>query len=432
MLPYKIEQGKALLAWKCFTEKENEKQPVVERKRVLKKTGQEQTFFTCNKAFKQTVTATGERLIKLYIRAYERSMAGGFRPEFDGDMPVLFINAVSLARQCNASDRTMRNHIRKLKKVGLISRYVFHGRNHDFELCITPKIMFPTDPRQVTDLQPEARVSPPECTDFPANVAFATTGNIEREISSVDKLGVAEPQAAMPAGDGTGNTLETSSAGHTGPQQGQLSAQSGPTEPLNARKLGTGAGGGAAPEKPPVRPEFLSFVELFWSYAKHVLYPHLEFDQTQDKLAKNAIWAGVYLGFKADLTEDQWEKYHLQAMERLDLAAQYYLNHPDKYPPMPYAEWVPDTGYFDAQNRLGFQKTLDWHTQKQVWAHQQRVSDALRRAKADFIKHKKGKAPKRLQAKSPLQLFKFHEDKIRRLGTDALNRFYRQHTIPNL
>ncbi|MGV3540700.1 MAG: hypothetical protein ACO1OQ_12880 [Rufibacter sp.] len=433
MLPFKLDQGKALLAWKCFTEKENAKQPVVERKRTLK-CGKEQFFQTQNKAFKQTLTATGERLIKLYIRAYERAMATGFQPTAEEPYPVLFTNSVSLAKLCNASDRTMRNHIKKLKKVGFITRYVFHGRKHDFELCITPEIMLATEPTKVFELSPPTGLALavlPECTDFPPNVARDTSGNIEREIGNVDKKGVAEPQPGMPDGDAASYTLATSISGHTGPQQGLIAAQNDPAEAMDATSLATGGGGAAEPEKVAVNATFVYFVKNFWQVAKEFIYPHMEFDQHQEKMAMRAIWSGVYCGFTEELTGQQWEMYHLQALERLHLAANYYRNNPTKYPPMPFSEWKDNCGYFDRGNAYGFQKTQDWYDKKLAWAHQTKVSDALRRAKLDFLKYEAGKAPKRLQEKSPLQLFRYHETKIRRLGSEALRKFYLQHSIPN-
>ncbi len=422
-----------MLAWHRFVQQKNEEQPVVERKRTLPD-GREQLFHTQTKLIPGNVEATGSRIILDYIRAYEHSFRHGFTPDHEEDLPSLFTNNSKLADKRTVSDRTIRNHISRLRQVGLISGYTFHGTYHDFELWISPEILF-AEENQCNRSQLEAQKSaeiaapaPPQCTNFPLNVAFETTGNIEKEISSVDKKGVASQQGAMPGGDGeTSNTCDTFT-GDTGLQQGRTPVEETPHEPLAAQKQDTEAGGAATARKPGVNPVFKSYVEIFWQYAYRMLYPGYEFEEEQHKMAKNAIWYGVYGGFKADLTEDEWELYHDQALQRIDLAATYYRNHQDKYPPMPYAEFVHGSGYFDWQNSLGFRSTENWLVKQQVWKHQQRVEDALRRARTDFRLHKKGKAKKRIQEKTQMQLFRFHEERIKRLGTDALNKYYKLHT----
>lgn len=432
MLIPKIAIAKARCAWLSFVDYQNNQQPLIERKRVLKD-GTVQIFHTRKKVVSRTVKDTGLQLIWDYMKAYEQAIQWGFTPENGNELPTLFTNSPKLAKECKASDRTMRNHLRKLKSLGLITRYTFHGTFHDFELCINPKIMFATDPKQVKDLLQEQKFglpSLPESTDFPLNVSFATTGNLEREISNVDKCGASAPPAAMPNGDGAGNTAGKSVAGNTEPHHGQIPAKNRPAEGLLATSLEKETGGAAAPEKVAVNPKYRLFVLEFWQYAKAIIYPHLEFDPLQERMAIYAIWSGVYLNFRSGPTEQEWDQYHQEALERLRLASNYYRNHPNKYPPMPYSEFKDGCGYFDQENAYGFQKTQDWLEKKIVWAHQNKVADALRRAKLDFQDYYRGKATKRLQEKSPLQLFKFHEAKIRRLGPAALSQFHQLFTVP--
>jgi len=424
MLPNKLSLRKINDAWRKFFKETNAAQPLVQRKRT-RPDGSIKTYYERKKALSDGVLTTGLELIKFYVTAYEQAMRMGFTSEA-GSLPTLFSNGPWLGKRCGVSDRTMRSRLSRMEQYGFIKK-IFHGTHHDYELWITPKFLF-QDAEAVFSEAQNSTVSDAQRNDLPLNVAFETTGNIEKENSDVDKLGVALQQGAMPDGDGkAGNTCDTFT-GDTGLQPGRIPAEEAPDSPLTATEQATEAGGAAPARKPALSPAFKSYVEIFWQYAMRSLYPGYAFEEEQHKMAKNAIWYGVYGGFKADLTEEEWELYHDQALQRLDLAATYYRNHQDKYPPMPYAEFVHGSGYFDWQNSRGFRATEEWLVKQQVWKHQQRVEDALRRARHDFRLHKKGKAAKRLQEKSPLQLFKFHENRIKRLGAAALDKFYKQHT----
>lgn len=420
MLLKKINQKQALLAWHLFVEKKNAEQPLVERKRKHSD-GSEQTFFTRTKLIPGNVKDTGTRIILDYIQAYEHSVRFGFAPEHESDLPSLFTNSSKLSDMRSFSERTMRNHISRLRKLGLISGYQFHGTLHDFELWIAPEIVF-AEQSQCKKAQPDTF----RCTNFPLNVSFETTGNLEKKSTTVDK-GVAAQPGAMPIGNGQNGNAGNTNTGNTGLQRAGKRAKERLERPLAAKKQATEAGGAAAPVKPSQNPVFLSFVENFWQYAKAMLYPGYDFDETHDKLAKNAIWTGVYGSFRIDFSEKEWDGYHSECMKRIDLAEAYYRKRPDKYPPMPYAEFVSGSGYFDRENRLGFCKTHDWLVQQDTWIHQRRVSDALRRARADFWLYKEGKALKRIQEKSPVQLFEYHRNRISKLGKEALQKFYKQH-----
>ncbi len=130
------------------------------------------------------------------------------------------------------------------------------------------------------------------------------------------------------------------------------------------------------------------------------------------------------------LERDQdWEKFYEDKIECLDLAAAYYRKHPDKHPPLPFAEFVPGAGYFDWENTRGFRKTHDWLISRLAWREQQRQEEALRKARRELKAHAAGAAPKRQQEKGLLQVFREHEARIRSYGPNALERFYAQNKI---
>ncbi|TPE43949.1 hypothetical protein [Pontibacter mangrovi] len=437
MLAKKINQGKALLAWHLLVQKKNNEQPLIERKRKFAD-GTEQLYYTRTKLIPGNVEATGERLIKEYIRAYEFQLQHGFEPEHEQDLPSLFTNSAKMADKRTCSDRTIRNHISRLRKVGLISGYVFHGSFHDYELWINPEVLFSGEilcKKNATETPKTAEISPsasPNDNNLPHNVAFETLETVEKENTHVDKCGVAAQQGALPDGEGDCHTLGTQETGNPGAQRAGSRLKSRLYGSVEAKKQDTGTGGAARAEKDAQRAVFVAYVEHFWLTAWKLIYPNAQFNDYMQRQAKNAIWRGVYGGFTAKMNSKEWEQYHKEAIERLTLAANYFENHPDKYAPMPYAEFKPGTGYFDFENLRGFRATEEWLIKQQVWRQQQEVNAALSRAQREISLHKQGKLeklPKRLQAKTKLELFRFHENKMKRLGRAALDKFYAIHAI---
>jgi hypothetical protein len=165
-----------------------------------------------------------------------------------------------------------------------------------------------------------------------------------------------------------------------------------------------------------------------------MLYPERDFSPQEQREAKISIFKGLYNQFNYPWEPEQWVAWHDQLIQRVDLAASYFNNpkNNEKYPPDPYARFLPGTGYFDRQNLNGFRATLEWYQKKQVWLKEQRQEDALRLARKELRQHQLGKAPKRKQALSLLQLYIHHQNKIKVFGPEALERFNAQFKLLNL
>ncbi len=376
----------------------------------------------------KSVIETGEKLILRYIEAFNQARKLNL---VKNEAPSLSTNSVELSRLFQTSDRTVRAHLNVLRKpgIGFISQYNFRGSRANYELWINPEILW-AGQTEISKNAPCAAPARLQNKNLPHIKQLETPETKEKEITHVDKCGVAEQQGAMPAGDGkTGHTITSD----TGPQQPAEIPVEAAVRPLAAKKQATEAGSAARAEKDAQKAVFLTYVENFWTIAWKLLYPTAEFNEYCQRMAKNAIYFGVYRGFKAQLSAAEWEQYHLQAIERLKLAANYYENHPDKHPPLPYAEFKPGTGYFDHQNTRGFEGTHDWYTRQQVWKRQQKVNDALRRAEKEIRLHKQGKLRDELQRKTPLEMFRYQETRLKRFGKAALDKFYAQFStqIPN-
>ena len=426
-------------AWYRFAKKLNQQQPVLERKRTVvvdKKTGEkaEKSYFQKLSKIPGQVMDTGRHLISLYIENYFQILSSPVLTAAyaDGQLPSVFINNVRVGEDRGRTEKTIYNHIKRLKEVGLISGYKFHGTKHDFEIWIDPKFLWPepfeAGAQRKFQKSKNAESGPGEAplsTNFPLTTVLELPETKEIVIGNVDK-GVAAQQNALPAGEGnSGGTF----SGDIGPHSWLERAQKAAAEPLadsSPEPLRTP--GGARP-KPRLQEKFVQLVENFWFYARKMIYSDYSFTDREEKMAKNAIYAGVFRGFSASWSDQDWEKFYEDKIECLDLAAAYYRKHPDKHPPLPFAEFVPGAGYFDWENTRGFRKTHDWLISRLAWREQQRQEEALRKARRELKAHAAGAAPKRQQEKGLLQVFREHEARIRSYGPNALERFYAQNKI---
>jgi hypothetical protein len=420
-----INQGMALSAWWKLADKYNKSLPLHPVVRNMPN-GSQKTVYIRKGIITKSVIETGEKLILRYIESFNQARKQNL---INGEAPSLSTNSIELGRLFQTSDRTIRNHIATLRKpgIGFISAYNFRGTRANYELWINPEILW-AEESEISEKAPEAAISAHQNKNLPHIKQPDTPETKEKEITPVDKCGVAAQQCALPAGEGvTGNTGDTFTS-DTGLLQTAKTPEKAAVEPLNAKKQATEAGGAARTEKDAQMAVFKAYAENFWAIAWKLLYPTAHFNEYSQRMAKNAIFYGVYRGFKAQLSMQDWETYHLQAIERLKLAANYYENHPDKHPPMPFAEFKPGTGYFDHENTRGFEGTHDWYTKQQVWKRQQKANDALRRAEKEIRLHKQGKLREELQRKSLLEMFRLQETRLKRFGKATLDKFYAQHS----
>ncbi|RZK30395.1 MAG: hypothetical protein EOO63_06825 [Hymenobacter sp.] len=178
--------------------------------------------------------------------------------------------------------------------------------------------------------------------------------------------------------------------------------------------------------------ERLGLVMQTFHYAWKRIYSSCNFDAREQERFQQAIWYGVYRGFGPALSPEGWQRYHDQVLQRIDLAAAYFQRHSHKFAPSPYAEFVAGTGYFDAENKQGFIGTENWLAKQEANQRQRNISRALLRARRELKAHRLGLAPKRRQEMSSIQLFRYHETKIKAFGPDAVQRYYAQVANPTL
>ena len=356
--------------------------------------------------------------------------------------PPVSTNSEALCRTTvrgkRVAGRTVRNHLAEMKRAGIVTRVQFRGRQHDYQVWLNPQFLWensekPAETTQKPRFQPAAfaAVAPPKGTNFPPKGVHEPLQATEIETGQVDKLlaqrGQEEPgvQQATPSGY-TGQPAHPGQAAQA-PKKGTGAANDAvlPAKPV------TPAVGAPGPKTRLAQRQRNMALEFWWAAQKELYAPINQlFTEEQQRLALNTIYFGVYGGFPADWPLHQQEKYHEQALERLGLAAGYFARNPHKYPPMPYAEHVEGAGYFDAANQKGFIGTMAWYKTHLAHRGQRALADGLRRARRELRQHALGTAPKRAQAKTTLELYRYHEAKMRQLGPPALERFYQHFSRP--
>ena len=399
--------------------------PAQLRTRTVK--GQQQHYLVQPKAISDGARTTARLLIVWAIDAVVQlrkvplllEPATDAAPEHRTPPPVA-TNCEALARARGISARAIRDHLQELLKIGFITRKNNRGWQANFELYLAPEFVWnkPAENAQegLKKHKYAPRVHPAESTNFPPIIVQDKQATEKVEIGHVEKL--VPHEAAPGAGALTGNT---------GPQQAGKPAPQRAATPRQTTK--EGQGGAAAAQR---QAEYLAWVTQAWHYAWKRLYPGRKFNEAEQDKALQAIWYGTYFGFARNATLAEWQQYHNGVLHRIDLVARYLERHPNKSLPSPYAEFVKGAGYFDAENARGFAGTDAWLARTEATNRERNVTRALLKARQQLKAHRLGIAPKRVQAMTNVQLFRYHETKLRTLGPDALQRYYAQVANPTL
>ncbi|WP_201979302.1 hypothetical protein [Hymenobacter rubidus] len=389
-------------------------------------------YYVQPKAAPATAKNTMSELILLGLRALERRNREGLDPGPAGadglpQPPSISVNCKQLAGRFSMSARSVRTHLDLLLKLGALTAKAWHGTRADFELWINPKYLWQTPENAVEsdlDRLQIGAILQGEQTKFPLSVAFETLETRKLETSQGEKLLPHEapaPERATPA-TLTGNTGPQAEAAPAVPASEKAHAGPRRLPRATARQKAQ-----AAPTAPPAGPtrEQKQWVMSLWAYARQQLYAEVAFDEAQHARAQNAIWFGVFGAFRAELSEREWGLYHQQALERVDLVADWLKRHPGRFLPAPYAEIVLGRGYFDRENAQGFAATEEWLAQKMLRRHDYHVATTLRRAGAELRGWRLKTASRRVLALTASQLYHKHLKKVQALRDPrALEKFY--------
>lgn len=421
--------------WKTTADTINAQQPSVE---VIQNfiDGRSRVRKVQYKAVSGSVRKTGRDLISLYIGHLHRTHRKLGDRGFENGEPGFLTNRVELADLWGCSERTAYAHLVKLQEAGLIAKRKFRGTRADFEIFLSPEILYGrADVEKVVETpvfqMPSSGIAPLICQNLPLNNASINQSNIETE--TIKGCGLGDNRATNQGNIQQGNKNQ----GNTERQQPPLKPETGSQSQPVTVTMGAGGGAASGVHKWPAlknakgvvrtpeqrRAIFEGYVTSFWMYAKQLLYPGRSFTRIEESMALDEIAAGVYWNFHVDNTEEEWDGHQTEAFKRLELAAAYYQRHQDRYPPDPFSKFKPGTGYFCFENQRGFRNTLNWIAANKAQYRTAYVNQRLNLAIRHLQQHSQGRAPKRLQAKTYLEAFRYLEDQMKKYGQNIYEKF---------
>ncbi|OUJ68605.1 hypothetical protein [Hymenobacter crusticola] len=348
-------------------------------------------------------------------------------------MPSILVDARMLMQERSLTERTMRNHLAQLMKIGFIVRKKWHGRKRQFELWINPELILK---------EQAAAVETPQ----PADSQFSTISTVlSTNGIKFPAIELPELQEALKNKIGQCGEIPREPSSERPSQEAEDSNQAGSGQ--RTAKNEAGAGGAAKPGVTTPEPEdattaarranWEAYVVPTYLFAKARLWPEHNFNPHQELLAKRAIWRGVYLNFD-DPTFD-YDAYFKDVLRRIELVERFIMKHvgsaKPRYIPMPWAEMVKGMGYFDWENEQGFKGTMAWLQSDRQLEHLARVNREVKKAlnelklrrKIDRGEKTTRKPVKHIEGTSFGQLYRFHEQRLEQLGgTRALNKYQPQ------
>ncbi|TDB60069.1 hypothetical protein [Arundinibacter roseus] len=385
----------------------------------------------------EAISTTFHALVTEYVRNYNRTASMMADGAYTKDSPPgLRTNNVRLAPFCRCTDRTVRNHLSRLRELGYIQTK-FHGTRKDFEVWISPKFLFePESEASVNEFKnaPKPQFEGENPKNFPLNSTYIEIIE-KKETRKVDML-VEHGENVQ----GQRGRAETTAVGQ---------------QPLNTagRREDQVGGGGVRPRqamtslrlpKPTtprrnpkdLAPMHLKMLVEFWLYAWRVIYPGRDFNDQEQEAALYAIMAGVYNNFTDPLSDAEWLNVQVYQLSKLDKAGRYFDRHPDAYRPDPYAVVIAGKGYFDRENHLGFigieawmkKDKIEQKRQRDAYAHRKRCDRLLITARRDFLKLRMGLPPrKEVAGKTELGLYQYYDALFAGLGAKYRERFAKQY-----
>ncbi|MDR6195670.1 hypothetical protein [Siphonobacter sp. SORGH_AS_0500] len=417
--------------WKTTADTINAQQPSVE---VIQNfvDGRSRVRKVQHKAVSGSVRKTGRDLISLYIGHLHRTHRKLGDRGFEKGEPGFLTNRVELADLWGCSERTAYAHLVKLQEAGLIAKRKFRGTKADFEIFLSPEILYGrADVEKVVETpvfqMPSSGIAPLICQNLPLSNASINQSNIETE--TIKGCGLGDNKATNQGNIQQGNKNQ----GNTERQQPPLKPETGSQYQLVTVTMG--AGGAAASDVDNSKPTkgqrtpaqrqaiFEGYVTSFWIYAKQLLYSGRNFTSIEENQALQEIAQGVYLNFKVDFSEKEWDEYQTELFKRLELASAYYQRHADRYPPDPYSKFRPGSGYFCQENQRGFKNTDTWLAANRTAYRTAYVNQRLNLAIRHLQQHSQGRAPKRLQAKTYLEAFRYLEGQMKKYGQNIYEKF---------
>lgn len=434
----------------------NEKCPEFTVQRTCKTTGRVTEITRRRGEIPQSVKGTFHNILAEYVKSYVITAVNmpDSNLHTDANPPSLHTNSVYMGNLCDCSDRTVRNHLRRLRDLGVV-RTKFHGRTHNYELWISPEFLYGGEGDTTFKKLDSSRK-----TNFPSIDAKIFPANnfhrelFEKEKGSADMLikhgedyhregDQTEPGTLPPSTDLAENTEKLQAGGAAAERKSEIVAQAEEKRLLNASKALEGR---LLKGPRNLDPKFLNMLIEFWFYAWEVLYPGKEFTKEQQEKSLAAIMDGVYNNFRDERSDKDWVDFQVHQLAKLDKAHKYYDHHPEQWAPDPYAFAVAGKGYFDAANLKGF-VSIDGWIQKELMQKalnraarangiierdlekENKCREVLRKARVDIERERAGlKLRKETLGKNIIGIFQHYHTILRAMGAKYADKLSEQFT----
>jgi hypothetical protein len=186
------------------------------------------------------------------------------------------------------------------------------------------------------------------------------------------------------------------------------------SEPGRKRKIP-----GAARKKSKEAPEAVAvfvvqLIRDFWRYAHQKLYPNLQLDDERKRQLLRFFYYQYFCWKVNPWSKEQWSEYYLQMIQRLEIAHQWKQRRPTFVMPRPENYFAPPDP--DKPNEMKFHRTAEFFVNNLA-------AQEMRRVQQEALEYELGKC---YQEKTPLQLFRLHEKRIKRLNNARyLEQFYK-------
>ena len=414
----------------------------------------EQTYERRTKAISDGAQTTGKALILSYANYYRMKMEAMPDGWYSDGMPSLNTNSEKMAgfRQ-NVCGRTVRNHIRELKEIGLIVDYKFHGSSRDYQLWLDPVVIFGAENVSLTGGKPEFLESTNtgivpfseasstglegvqstlNGTNFPHKQPLETQGYNKTTIRKVDKSDLSRIQSH-------GNTASTpksmtqwhGNVGGLGAAARENLQESVDKSAKNvdkcAKSVDKWQSPGVGKDYERLHRFYQNSIREFWKYATLSLWEGTEFTEYEFLRSADQILDAIYRPFLKDKHNlEQFNEFQNELMRAVDVARKHYERHPEQYPGDPYSLTEFPSGYFDKNNARGFRIPMAWRFNNKAAQHEDTGKRMVKTAIMHIKNHELGKAPKQLQIKTLSQVVDFYVTKMKRYDNETQKDFLRR------
>lgn len=318
---------------------------------------------------KANTKATAYAIIRLYGNyLYSKKMLfvkGTIGAELCNDIPPLSTNNIRIAEHINTTDRTVRNHIKKLVDVGLIVKKVNHGKLNNFELWLNPEILGIKKKLDLKEIQ--AKISKEiinsnteeinqknealnlsQRKNLPLNVSCDTeTKNLDNtNNTTVDKESLKSDNISVSSKAETKDTEQET-------RESKTTKNSNPTKKLkkiSSKQKVSPENKEVSPKKIELEKHIKSLIDFLWSLSVSLIYNDMELEEHQQIIAKRHFQQF----FKKATSKEIASRWYKQYCKRITMASIYYKNHPE------YEKHLPSF-YFDPENEKGFRATKGWY-----------------------------------------------------------------------